>query len=356
MNDIRRKNTLMVKIGDKIIGGGNPILIQSMTKTDTRDARATVNQIRQLEEAGCEIIRVAVPDIEAAEKISEIKKQINIPLVADIHFNWQLAIEAIKHGADKIRIGYKVICDEIKTREILKAAKDKGIPIRIGVNAGSLDNDVARQFGVGVEAMTESAMRYIKICEDNDFFDIVISMKSSDALETIRAYEALSRRVDYPLHLGVTNAGSEFSGMVASAAALGTLLERGIGDTIRVSLTGSPIEEVKVGWEILKSLGLRQKGVKIISCPTCGRLKIPEADFTNLVKRIENNLSGVQKQYKISVIGCEVNGPGEALKADLGVMIIDSVRAVLFRGGKIIKKIPISEIEQALLNEIKADS
>lgn len=352
--NIERRRTRVVKIGNRFIGGGHPILVQSMTKTDTRDVRETVKQIKELEEAGCEIVRVAVPDIEAAGKLSEIKRQISIPLVADIHFNWGLAIKAIEQGADKVRIGFKVIGSEDRTKEILKAAKERGIPIRIGVNAGSLDEDIKLKYGVGTEAMIESAMRYIGICEDSDFFDIVISIKSSDVLETIRAYEALSKKVDYPLHLGLTNAGTKFSGTLASAAAIGSLLERGIGDTIRVSLTGSPIEEVKVGRGILKMLNLRRQGVRIISCPTCGRLELGEENFTKLVEEIEEALGKTDEQRTVSIIGCAVNGPGEALKADLGAMIIGKERAVLFRGKEKIREVALSELKAAILEEISA--
>lgn len=351
---IWRENTRIVKIGDKFIGGNYPILVQSMTKSDTRDVASVVQEIKGLEKAGCDIVRVAVPDKEAAKNLRQIKNQISIPLVADIHFNWELAIEAINQGVDKIRIGYKVISSPQKTKEILKAAKERGIPIRIGVNAGSLDEDIKTRYGCGIEAMAESALRYVKICEDNDFHNIVISMKSSNVRETTGAYQMISQMTTYPLHLGVTNAGAVWSGTIKSALAFGSLLQQGIGDTIRVSLTGPAIEEVRVGWEILRSLGLRQRGVEIISCPTCGRLNMPESDFTDLVRKIEEVLSGIEEQHKISVIGCEVNGPGEALKAELGVMIIDNTRVALFRGEKLIKKVLISEIGQVLFNEIKA--
>lgn len=349
---IKRKETKIIKIGNKSIGGEHPILIQSMVKRDTRDVKAVVGQIKELEKAGCEIVRVAVPNGEAVNSLSLIKKQITIPLVADIHFNWRLAIKSIEQGVDKIRIGYGVICDKKRVKEILKLAKEKNVSIRIGVNAGSLDDDIRQQFGTGVSAMIESAMRYIEICENNDFFDIVVSIKSSDVLETIKAYEELSERISYPLHLGVTNAGTKWSGTIGSAVAMGSLLKQGIGDTIRVSLTGSPIEEVRVGREILNSLDIRRQGVRVVSCPTCGRLKMGETDFTKLVEKIEEALNSIKEEHTVSIIGCAVNGPGEALKADLGVMIVGEKKAALFRGGEIIKKVDISRLQEAILNEL----
>ncbi len=340
--------TRVVQIGNLKIGGGNPIRVQSMCNTDTRDAAATIKQILDLEDAGCEIIRVAVPDMVAAKAIKDIKKGIHIPLVADIHFDYQLALESIKNGVDKVRINPGNIGSMENVKKVVDACKDKNIPIRIGINTGSLEKEAEEKYGRTSQAMVESALKHIQILEKLNFNDIVISLKASDIQRTVEAYRLLSQKVDYPLHLGITEAGTLNIGTVKSSVGLGIMLFEGLGDTIRVSLTGDPIEEVRVGWEILKSLKLRDRGVNLISCPTCGRTEI---DLIGLANKVEKALLGVDKPITVAVMGCVVNGPGEAKEADIGVAG-GHHQGVIFKKGQILKTIPEDQILEELLKEI----
>jgi len=342
------KKTRIVNVGNVKIGGGNPIPVQSMCNTDTRDPIATVKQILDLEKAGCEIIRVAVPDIIAAKSIKEIKKNINIPLVADIHFDYQLALESIKNGVDKVRINPGNIGSNENVKKVVDACKDKKIPIRIGINTGSLEKEAEQKYGRTAQAMVESALKHIQILEKLNFHDIVISLKASDIQRTVEAYRMLSQKVDYPLHLGITEAGTLNTGTIKSSVGLGIMLFEGLGDTIRVSLTGDPIEEVRVGWEILKSLKLRNRGVNFISCPTCGRTEI---DLIGLANKVEKALLGVDKPITVAVMGCVVNGPGEAKEADIGVAG-GHHQGVIFKKGIILKTVPEEKILEELLSEI----
>lgn len=348
---ILRKKTRQINVGGVKIGGNAPIVVQSMCNTDTRNVKATVNQIKKLEKLGCELIRVAVPDMSAAKSIGEIKKKIDIPVVADIHFDYRLALESIKQGIDKLRINPGNIGSQDKIKAVVLAAQKRKIPIRIGVNSGSLERDILTKYGnkVTAEGMVKSAMRHIKILEDLDFYDIVISLKASDVERTVRAYRLLSKKIGYPLHLGITEAGTIFSGTVKSSVGLGALLSEGIGDTIRVSLTANPCEEVKVAKEILKILGLRKFGREIISCPTCGRTEI---DLIKLANEIEKKTEHIKKPIKIAVMGCVVNGPGEAREANVGVAGGKGC-GVIFRKGKIIKTVSEKKIVKALLGEIE---
>lgn len=345
-----RKITREVKIGNKKIGGNNPILVQSMTNTDTHDIEKTIEQIRRLEAEGCDIIRVAVPDMEAAEAIKEIKKNINIPLVADIHFDYRLAIKSIENGADKIRINPGNIGREENIKKVVEIAKEKGIPIRIGVNSGSLEKEILHKYkGVTAEAVVESALKNVLILEKLGFYDIVISLKTTNVPLTIEAYKLASSKVDYPLHVGITEAGTIEAGTIKSAIGIGTLLYLGIGDTIRVSLTGDPVHEVRVGRQILRSLGLLKEGVEIISCPTCGRTKI---DLIKLAEEVEKRTRHIKKPLKVAVMGCVVNGPGEAKEADIG--IAGGVgEGVIFKKGKVYKKVKEEELVEELMKEIE---
>lgn len=340
--------TRIVQIGNLKIGGGNPILVQSMCNTDTRDASNTVKQILDLEKAGCEIIRVAVPDMVAAKAIKEIKNNINIPLVADIHFDYQLALESIKNGVDKVRINPGNIGKIENVQKVVDACRDKNIPIRIGINTGSLEKEAENKYGKTAKAMVESALKHIQILEKLNFYNIVISMKASDIQRTIEAYRLLFQKVDYPLHLGITEAGTINTGTIKSAVGLGIMLNEGLGDTIRVSLTGDPIEEVYVGWEILKSLKLRNRGVNFVSCPTCGRTEI---DLIGLANKVEKALIGINKPITVAVMGCVVNGPGEAKEADIGVAG-GHHQGVIFKKGKILRTVPENKIYSELLKEI----
>ena len=342
-----RKRTKIVKIGNLKIGGDFPVRVQSMTNTLTWDIEKTCRQIKELEKVGCEIIRVGVPDLKSAKAISKIKKRINVPLVADIHFAAELALEAIKQGADKIRINPGNFPKK-DLAKIVELCQKKKIPIRIGVNSGSLEKDILRGHKmVTAKMMVKSALRNIKLMEKLGFNNLVISLKAPDVLRTVKAYEVLSKKTNYPLHLGVTEAGGEFQGTVKSAIAMGALLLKGIGNTIRVSLTSDPLEEVKVGWEILKSLGLRERGVKIVSCPTCARTSI---DVLGLTKKIEKLTSEIKKPLKIAVMGCIVNGLGEAREADLGIVGTKGA-ALIARRGKIIKKVKEKDILKEFLNQ-----
>lgn len=320
-----------------------------MTNTDTKDIEKTVNQIRDLQNAGCDIVRVAVLDFEAANAIKGIKREISIPIVADIHFDYRLAIEAIKNGADKIRINPGNIGGDDKLKLVVAAAKDAGIPIRVGVNSGSLEKDILNKYGgVTAEGIVESALKSVSLLEKCGFYDIVVSLKTSNVPLTIESYKLISERVNYPLHVGITEAGTIFSGAIKSSIGIGTLLYMGIGDTIRVSLTGNPLEEVKVGKQILKSLGLSKGGVEIISCPTCGRTKI---NLIDLAKKVENATASIKEDMKIAVMGCAVNGPGEAKEADIG--IAGGIgEGLIFKKGKIIKKVPEDKLFDEFIKEL----
>lgn len=335
-----------VKVGNLLIGGGNQVVIQSMTNTDTADVEATVKQIKELEKAGCQMVRMTINNIEAARAIKEIKPLVNVPLCADIHFDYRLAIMAIENGIDKLRINPGNIGSDERVNEVVKKAKEHKIPIRIGVNSGSIEKYILEKYGKPTaDGMVESAMYHINLLEKNDFHDIVISLKASNVKMMVEAYRKISTLVDYPLHLGVTEAGTAFQGTVKSAIGIGSLLVDGIGDTIRVSLTEDPVEEIKVAKEILKVLGLIEAGVEIVSCPTCGRTEI---DLIGLAKKVEKEFENEKRQIKIAVMGCVVNGPGEAREADYGVAG-GKGEGVLFKKGKIIKK--VSEID--ILPELK---
>lgn len=345
-----RNLTKVVRIGDRFIGGNNPILVQSMCNTDTRDVKATVEQIKRLENAGCEIIRVAVLDNEAAEAISSIKKQISIPLVADIHFDYRLAIESIKNGADKIRINPGNIGNVERIKSVVDTARKYDVPIRVGVNGGSLAGEVLKKYGkVTVEGLVESAYDNVLLLEKLDFDNIVVSLKVSNVPGTVEAYKLLSEKCSYPLHIGVTEAGTLMGGTIKNAMGIGILLNEGIGDTLRVSLTADPIEEVKVGWNILKGLGIRSNGVQFISCPTCGRTKV---NMLPIAEKVERALENIDKDIKVAVMGCAVNGPGEASEADFGVACGDGT-GLLFKKGEIIKKVNENEIVTELISLIE---
>jgi (E)-4-hydroxy-3-methylbut-2-enyl-diphosphate synthase len=347
---IERRKTRRIYVGDVSIGDGAPVRVQSMTKTDTRNVKATVRQIKTLEKAGCEIIRVAVPDEAAAKALGEIKKMIKIPLIADIHFNYKLALEAINQGVDGLRINPGNIGAKWKVREVVNAAKDKRIPIRIGVNAGSLPKDLIEKYGgCTPQAMVEAAERHIEILEELDFHDIKVSLKASDVMKTVEAYRAFSNKYDYPLHVGITETGPVPEGVVKSSIGIGLLLLEGIGDTIRVSLTDSPQVEVNVAYEILRVTGLRQFGVDIISCPTCGRC---EVNIKKMVKEVKKALSYIKQPIQVAVMGCSVNGPGEAKEADFGIAG-GRRQGIVFAKGKIIKTVKENKLVDTLVEEIR---
>lgn len=348
---INRRVTRVIQIGSIKIGGQNPIAVQSMCNTDTRNVLATVKQINQLEKAGCEVVRVAVPDLAAAKALGQIKKQINLPLVADIHFDYLLALEAAKQGVDKLRINPGNIGSKDKVEKVVRSCQEKNIPIRIGVNSGSLQKDILAEYQgkVTSEGLVESAQKHIAILEKLKFKNIVVSLKASDVPRTIQAYRLFSQKFDYPLHLGLTEAGTPWSGTIKSAVAIGTLLAEGIGDTIRLSLTTDPVEEVKAGWEVLKSLNLRQRGPILISCPTCGRTQI---DLVTLANKVEKAIVNIDKPLKVAVMGCVVNGPGEAKEADIGVAGGKGYGAIFVKG-KILKTVPEDQILPTLLEEIQ---
>ena len=344
--------TKEIRIGDRVIGGGNPILIQSMCNTKTEDVEATVAQILKLEQAGCEIIRVAVPTMEAAEALKEIKKQIRIPLVADIHFDYRLAIAAMENGADKIRINPGNIGSEDRVRAVVNKAKELQIPIRVGVNSGSLEKGLIEKYGgVTAEGLVESALEKTAMIEKMGYDNLVISIKSSDVMMCVKAHELIHERTSYPLHVGITEAGTLTSGNIKSAVGLGLILYQGIGDTIRVSLTGDPVEEIKSAKLILKALGLRKGGIEVVSCPTCGRTKI---DLIGLANQVENMVTEFEQlNIKVAVMGCVVNGPGEAREADLG--IAGGIgEGLLIKKGQIVKKLPEAELLPALRAELAA--
>ena len=341
--------TREVKIGNVVIGGGHPIAIQSMTNTKTEDVKSTVEQIKKLENAGCEIIRCAVPTMEAAEALTEIKKNISIPLVADIHFDYRLAIAAIEHGADKIRINPGNIGGAENIKKVVDCAKEHGVPIRVGVNSGSLEKElVAKYGGVTAEGLVESALDKVHMIEAFDYHNLVISIKSSDVMMCVKAHELLAKQTDYPLHVGITESGTVTSGNIKSAIGLSLILHQGIGDTIRVSLTGDPVEEIRSAKLILKTLGLRKGGIEMVSCPTCGRTQI---DLIGLATQVEDLIKDYDLDIKVAVMGCVVNGPGEAKEADLGVCG-GKGEGLLIRRGEIIKKVPENELLAALKEEL----
>ena len=341
--------TKVVKIGDRVIGGGNPILIQSMTNTKTEDVAATVAQIQALTAAGCDIIRCAVPTMEAAEVLTEIKKQVSIPVVADIHFDYRLALAAIEHGADKIRINPGNIGSTERVRAVVDAAKERGIPIRVGVNSGSLEKDLVEKYhGVTAEGIVESALDKVHLIEDMGYDNLVISIKSSDVMMCVKAHELIATQTDHPLHVGITESGTIISGNIKSSIGLGLILHQGIGDTIRVSLTGDPLEEIKSAKLILRTLGLRKGGVEVVSCPTCGRTRI---DLIGLANQVENMVADIPLDIKVAVMGCVVNGPGEAKEADIG--IAGGIgEGLLIKNGEVYKKVPEGELLEALRYEL----
>jgi len=346
----KKKPTKQISLGGVRIGGGAPVAVQSMTKTDTRDVASTVSQIKKLETAGCEIVRVAVLNIEAARAVKAIKRRTKIPLIADIHFDHRLALEAIACGADGLRINPGNIGSKLKVKEVVSAAMDRNVPIRIGVNAGSLEKDLLAKYRhPTAKALVESAGRHIKILEDLKFRAIKVSLKASDVMKTVEAYRLFSEKFRYPLHIGISEAGPAFSGTIKSSVGLGILLSEGIGDTIRVSLTADPVEEVKVAYEILKCLHLRQAGPELISCPTCGRCQI---DIRGIAVKVEAGLAGIKKPLKVAVMGCVVNGPGEAREADIGIAGGKGM-GILFKHGKVVKTLKERELFSTLMREIK---
>ena len=347
---LERKKTRVIYVGGVAIGGGSPVSVQSMTKTDTRNAKATARQIRTLEKAGCEIIRIAVPDMDAAETLGKIKRSVSIPIIADIHFDWKLALEAVRQGIDGLRINPGNIGARWKVEEVVTAARDRHIPIRIGVNAGSLSKKLLAKYRhPSSEALVESAAEHIEILESLRFRDIKVSLKASNVPTTVDAYRLFSKKFRYPLHIGISEAGPSFTGMIKSSVGLGILLAEGIGDTVRVSLSADPAEEVRVAYEILKSLGLRERGANIVSCPTCGRCEI---DIRGLAAKVENLLKDVHKPITVAVMGCIVNGPGEAREADVGIAGGKGT-GLLFKKGKIVRRLKESELLDALKKEIE---
>ncbi|MFR9069885.1 MAG: flavodoxin-dependent (E)-4-hydroxy-3-methylbut-2-enyl-diphosphate synthase [Paraclostridium sp.] len=344
-----RRLSREISVGSLKIGGNNPISIQSMTNTDTRDAKATIEQIKRLEEVGCDVVRVAVPDMEAAKNIGEIKKNVNIPVIADIHFDYKLALEAIEQGVDGVRINPGNIGNIDRVKMVVNKCKEKKLKIRIGVNGGSLEKDLLQKYGSATaEALVESALGHVKILEDLDFYNIVISLKSSDIYKTIEAYELISKKVDYPLHIGITESGSVKKGTIKSSIGVGALLLKGIGDTVRISLTGDPTEEVIVGKEILRSLGLLNDKIKVISCPTCGRCNI---NLIDVVNEVEAKINKIDKDITVAIMGCAVNGPGEAKEADIGIAG-GKGEGLLFKKGEIVRKIKGDSLVEELLAEI----
>lgn len=343
-----RSKTRPVRVGNLTIGGSNELFIQSMTTTKTHDVEGTVAQIKRLTEAGCQVVRVACPDERAAYAIGEIKKQIDIPLVVDIHFDYRLALIAIEQGADKIRINPGNIGKRERVEQVVKAAKEKGIPIRIGVNAGSLERHILQKYGYPTaEGMVESALHHIKILEDLDFHDIIVSLKASDVQLAVEAYRLASQAFDYPLHLGITESGTQFAGSIKSAAGLGTLLSMGIGNTLRVSLSADPVEEIKVARELLKVFGLSSNAATLISCPTCGRIEI---DLISIANEVEEYISHIKAPIKVAVLGCAVNGPGEAREADIGIAGARG-EGLLFMKGETVRKVP----EETMVDELKME-
>jgi len=349
-NLIKRRKTRGIMLGSVPVGGGAPVSVQSMTKTDTRDISATVAQILELEKAGCDIIRCAVPDMEAAKALVDIKKQVNIPLVADIHFDYRLALEALDAGVDGLRLNPGNIGGRERTEKVVLKAKERAVPIRIGVNSGSLEKDILdKNNGPTPAGMAESALRHVAILEKLSFYDIKISLKASGVLDTVLAYRMLAGQVSYPFHLGITEAGTHRNGTIKSSVGLGVMLADGLGDTIRVSLTGSSVDEVYVGKKILSSLGMRNDGIEFVSCPTCGRCQI---DMITLAEYVEKSLMFVKEPLKIAVMGCAVNGPGEAREADLGIAG-GKGGGLIFKKGKILRKVPFDNLGDELILEVK---
>ena len=347
---LNKRESRKIFVGNVPVGGDSPVVVQSMTNTDTRDIDSTVSQIQQLTEAGCEIVRLAVPDNAAAKCLREIKSRTSVPLIADIHFDYRLAIDSIRAGADGLRINPGNIGGRTAIEKVVKEAGEKNVSIRIGVNAGSLSKEILKKYGHPTpEGMAESALEHVQMFEDLGFYNIKLSLKSSNVLNTISAYEILSTKVDYPFHLGVTEAGTLISGTVKNSIGIGILLFKGIGDTIRVSLSSDPVNEVKVAYEILRSLGLRHYGPEIISCPTCGRCEI---DLFSIVNKVEKAIMGIKSSPKIAIMGCVVNGPGEAKEADIGVAG-GRGQGVLFKKGEVVKKFPEHELAEVLINEVK---
>jgi len=348
---IKRRPTRAIHVGPVQIGGGAPVVVQSMTNTDTREVGATLDQVRRLAAAGCEVVRLAVPDLNAARAFKDIKRDSPVPLIADIHFNHRLALAALEAGANAVRINPGNLGGEAKTRRVVEACRERGVSLRLGVNAGSLEADLLKKYGAPTaKALAESALRWVRQFEDWNFQDFKISLKSSDVLVTVAAYREVARRVDYPLHLGVTEAGGLIAGTVKSALGIGLLLAAGIGDTLRVSLTRDPVEEVRVAYEILRALHLRERGVELISCPTCGRCRI---DLFGLAEEAERRLLSVAAPLKVAIMGCVVNGPGEAREADVGIAG-GSRTGLLFKKGKAVRKVPEKELLAALLAEVAA--
>ncbi|MHB8157737.1 MAG: flavodoxin-dependent (E)-4-hydroxy-3-methylbut-2-enyl-diphosphate synthase [Desulfocucumaceae bacterium] len=346
---MKRNTTRPIKIGPVQIGGGAPVSVQSMTNTDTRDVASTVAQINELAGAGCEIVRLAVPDQESAAALGAVKKQVSVPLIADIHFDYRLALRSVESGVDGLRINPGNIGGKEKVRAVVEACRERNIPIRIGVNAGSLEKDLLEKYG-GPEpgAMVESALGHIRLLEEFNFREIKVSLKSSDVPTMLEAYRLLAEQVEYPLHVGVTEAGTVRSGTVKSAVGIGALLSMGIGDTIRVSLTGHPVHEVRVGYEILKTLGLRRRGIELISCPTCGRTRI---DIISIANRVEDLLANVEVPLKVAVMGCVVNGPGEARHADVGIAG-GKGEGLIFREGQVVRRVPEERLVDELIKEV----
>jgi (E)-4-hydroxy-3-methylbut-2-enyl-diphosphate synthase len=350
MYPIPRKKTRQVALGSVKIGWGSPVVVQSMCNTDTRDVQATLGQIRRLEQAGCEIVRLAVPDEDAAKVLGRIRKDSPVPIVADIHFSHALALEAVKQGVDGLRINPGNIGGREKVSEVVRACKERKVPIRIGVNAGSLEKHLLEKFGhPTAEAIVESAFGHIRILEDLDYREIKVSLKASDVLTTVEAYRIFSQRSDYPVHIGISEAGTLFSGSIKSSVGLGILLSDGIGDTMRVSLTADPVEEVRVAYEILKALKVRQRGVNIISCPTCGRTEI---DIIGLAQEVERRLGHITEPLTVAVMGCVVNGPGEAREADVGIAGGKGT-GLLFKQGEIVRKFEEKELADVLVKEVE---
>lgn len=344
-----REHTRVVRIGDRLIGGGNPILIQSMTNTRTEDADATIRQIHALEEAGCDIVRATVPNEEAAKAFSVIKKNISIPLVADIHFDYKMAILAMENGADKIRINPGNIGGRDKIKAVTDCARERGIPIRVGVNSGSLEKELLEKYGgVTAKGLVESALDKVRIIEELGYDNLVVSIKSSDVMMCVKAHELIAKQCDYPLHVGITEAGTVYSGNIKSAVGLGLILGQGIGDTIRVSLTGEPVEEIRSAKLILKTLGLRKGGITVVSCPTCGRTRI---DLISLAGQVDELVRGYDLDIKVAVMGCAVNGPGEAREADIGIAGGDG-EGLLIKKGEIVKKVPEDRLLAVLKEEL----
>ena len=345
-----KKTTRQIRIGNVLIGGGAPCSVQSMCSTDTRDVAATLDQIGRLAEAGCELVRCAVPDMTAAEALGRVKAASPLPVIADIHFDYKLALTVLAGGIDGLRLNPGNIGERWKVEEVVKAARERMVPIRIGVNAGSLEKELLEKYGhPTAEAMAESALGHVRILEELGYDQIKISLKASDVMKTVAAYRLLARQVDYPLHIGITEAGTIFSGTIKSSVGLGILLADGIGDTMRVSLTGDPVDEVRVGYEILKALGLRQRGVNFVSCPTCGRCQI---NLIRVAEEVEKRLVGIDKPLTVAVMGCVVNGPGEAREADVGIAG-GRGEGLLFRNGEIVRKVPEAQMADALLEEVE---